>query len=196
MRLLLFIIIFFIACKVDSELSFSAINDNMVYNFENSTTINEFINKADSLKCDGYRIVDNSVYIEEDKYVYVSRCKFPKEIKLIHYDGIELPIYYCDGFRKYGINLCENAAANFNKLEEFYLNSKSRENYPSNPKNATIKIVVAGSTTIEELIPTIKRVKSMRDKISNGKLSEFPFLFSLQSIQKDSIMIKPLKSVN
>ena len=199
MRILIFITIIFISCQTKTNISFYALKDSKIQKFEKSITINEFIKKAESLKCEGYQIVAKSSELKEgDKYNFVikTKCKFPNKMIFVHPDGIELPVYTCGGFRKYGVNLCEDESSNFKLIKEFYLNPKRRPDYPSIPKNATIKFVVDGNATVESIIPMMSEIKSMRDKIGEEKLSKEPFLLSIQTIKRDSILIKPPKPVN
>ncbi len=199
MRTILFITIILSSCKIKPDYSFFAIKGVDIYSFDSSITINEFKIKADSLKCEGYNIVAKSTAISEpnkDDFIIKSTCKSPKQLKFVHPDGIELPIYECDGFRTYGINLCEDDDSNFELLREFYLNPKRKSDYPFNPKNATVKFVVDQTMSIESLLPLIKRIKSMRNKIGEERLTNQPFLLSIETLGKDSILIKPLKIVN
>ena len=117
-------------------------------------------------------------------------------MKIIHPDGISLPIYKCNGYRNYGIDLCEDEKLNINLIKEFYLNPKRRADFPINPKNATVKFIVNGSSTLESTVPMIEQVKSMRNKIGEVRLTKLPFLLSIQTIRKDSTLIKPPKTVN
>lgn len=119
-----------------------------------------------------------------------------KTLKFVHPDGIQLPIYKCNGFRKYGINLCEDESSIYKLINEFYFNPKRRADYPNMPKNATVKFVVDESETIESIIPMISKMKTMRDKIGEEKLNKEPFLMSIQTIKNDSFQIKAPKSVN
>ena len=187
------------SCNTKSDLSFLAIKGTEIYSFENSITINEFILKAESLKCDGYNIVAKSLKTVDTNnidFIIKTKCKFPKQLKFVHPDGIQLPIYRCNGFRKYGINLCEDDDSNFKLLKEFYLNPNRRPDYPTQPKNATVKFVVDESFSLESITPLINRIKSMRNKISEERLTNQPFLLSIQTIKKDSVLIKPTKIVN
>ena len=199
MRILIFITIIFISCESNPSICFYAVKDSKIQKFEKSITINEFIKKVESLKCEGYRIVAKSRELKEsNKYNFVvkTKCKFPKIPKFVHPDGIQLPIYKCNGFRKYGINLCEDESSNFKLISEFYLNPKRRPDYPNIPKNATVKFIVDESETIESIIPMISKMKSMRDKIGEEKLNREPFLLSIQTIKNDSFQIKAPKFVN
>jgi hypothetical protein len=199
MRTLLFITIVLTSCNTKTEYSFLAIKETDIYRFENSISVSEFKLKTDSLKCEGYNIVAKSREQQEsnnDECIIKTICKFPKQIKFDHSDGIELPIYKCNGFRKYGINLCEDDNSNFQLLKDFYLNPNRRPDYPRNPKNATIKLVVEETMSLEALVPLITRIKSMRNKIGEGKFTKEPFLLSIETLKKDSILIKPPKPVN
>ena len=199
MRIIIFITIIFISCQTKTSISFYALKESKIQKLEKLITINEFIKITESLKCEGYQIVAKSSGLKEgDKYNFVikTKCKFPKNITFVHPDGIELPVYRCNGIREYGVNLCEDESSNFKLIKEFYLNPKRRPDYPSMPKNATIKIVVAGDANVESIIPMMNEIKSMRDKIGEEKLSKEPFLLSIQTINRDSILIKPPKPVN
>ena len=199
MRIIIIITIISLSCKSKSKLSFLAIKDTEVYRFENSTTVNEFILKSGSLKCDGYNIVAKSIEdIEANMNVLIIKatCKFPKQIKLVHQDGIQLPIYKCNGFRKYGINLCGDENSNFELIKEFYLNPQRRPDFPTKPNNATVKFVVDESSTLESIVPMINRIKSIRDEIGKERLAKQPFLLSIQTLKNDSVSIRPPKIVN
>ena len=187
------------SCRTKPDYSFFAIKGSDIYSFEKSITVNEFKIRADSLKCEGFNIVAKSIENVDpnnDDFIIKSTCKLPKQLKFVHPDGIELPIYECGGFRSYGINLCEHDDSIFELLREFYLNPKRRPDYPINPKNATVKFIVEGTMSIEALIPLIKRIKTMRNKIGEDRLTNQPFLLSIQTLRKDSILIKPPKLVN
>lgn len=199
MRTLLFITIILTSCNTKTEYSFLAIKETDIYRFENAISVNEFKLRADSLKCEGYNIVAKSREQQEsnnDECIIKTICKFPKQIKFVHPDGIELPIYECNGFRKYGISLCEDYNSNFQLLSDFYLNKNRRPDYPSKPKNATVKLVVAETMLLEALVPLILRIKSMRNKIGEEILTKEPFLISIETLREDSIFIKPPKLVN
>lgn len=184
-------ILLLIGCWPNSDIKFRALNDSSIYEFENSISVKEFIRKTDSLKCNGYRIVGNS---EDVNYLVFSKCKYSNQ--KIDYDGIQMPIYNCNGFRKYGINLCEDSTTNYNKLKEFYLNPQRREDYPTKPENAILKLVFEESMTIKSVIPTIKSVKSMRDHLQNRSLSNLPFIFSFETVQSDSMTTKFPKPID
>ncbi len=199
MRIILLFSTLLLSCKSESSLSFLAIKEPEIYRFKNSITINDFINKAESLKCEGYNIVVKSIdntQINDYDFIIKTICKFPKKVKLVHPDGIQLPIYKCNGFRKYGINLCEDENSNFKLLKEFYLNPKRRADYPSKPKNATVKLIIDESSTLKSITPTIKLLKSIRDEIGEERLTRQPFLLSIQTTRNDSVMITPPKIVN
>lgn len=192
MRVLLFITIILSSCNTKTDYTFYAQKGIDVHRFENSITVNEFIIEAESLKCEGYEILGTSTQIgdsNKDDLIIKSTCRFPKQIKIDHSDGIELPIYECDGFRTYGINLCEHEDSNLELLREFYLNPTRRLDYPYNPQYATVRLVVEETMSIEALVPLIKRIKSMRNKLGEEGLINEPFLFSIQTLRKDSILI-------
>lgn len=187
------------SCNIKTEYSFLAIKDTDIYRFENSISVNEFKLKTDSLKCEGYNIVAKLREQQEsnnDECIIKTICKFSKQIKFVHPDGIELPIYECNGFREYGINLCEDDSINFQLLRDFYLNPNQRPDYPSKPKNATVKLVVEETMSLEALVPLIMRIKSVRNKIGEEILTKEPFLLSIETLRKDSILIRPPKLVN
>jgi len=189
MRLILLIVILFISCKSKTDLIFYAIKDGDFLKIESSLTIDEFIKKSGSLDCQGYRIIGSTQEIKtikRNEFIIFNSC--PN--KIIDYDGIQLPIYSCNGFRKYGINLCDDCDLNIEQLSEFYLNPKRRADYPSKPNKAILKIIVDENRTAKSIFPIIKKLKTMRNQIGDNQLSELPLLFSLQTIQKDTIEIQ------
>jgi len=193
-KLIFAIALLFISCKSNNDMVFYATNGHNIFTIDNSVSVSRFINKVDSLKCEGFVIVSKSKEINDgssNKFQMDAKCKFPDKIKFTHHDGIQLPIYNCNGFREYGINLCEEYNLNIKKLSEFYLNPQKRADYPRISKNAILKIVVDEKITFSAIIPTIKKLKYMRDQLDNESLRSIPFLFSLQTIQRDSILIKP-----
>lgn len=199
MQSLLFVTIILASCKTKPEYSFLAIKETDIYRFEKSISVNEFKLKTDSLKCEGYTIVAKSSKQQEsnnDDCIIRAICKFPKQMRLVNRDGIELPIYECNGFRKYGINLCEDDNSNFQLLRDFYLNPNRRADYPSKPQNATIKLIVEETMSLEALLPLIIRIKSIRNKIGGEILTKEPFLLSIQTLRNDSMLIKPPKLLN
>jgi len=195
MRFILLISIFFISCNSKTDLNFYAIKNGNSLKIESSLTIKEFIKKSDSLDCKGYRVIGSTQEIKDIKdneFITFNSC--PN--KIVCYDGIRLPIYYCNGFKKYGINLCDDYNLNIEQLREFYINPKGKSDYPSKPNKAILKVIVDEHSTVESIIPIIKKLKIMKNQIGNDQLSKLPLLFSFQTIQKDTIDFQPLKSTN
>ena len=191
MRSLILITLVFITCQSKSKITFFAVNENKIQRFQNSMTVTEFIDQSRSLKCDGYNIVANTTEKLESKnfnIIVKTICKFSNQLQFIHSDGIELPIYSCNGYRSYGINLCDDQDSIYNLIEEFYLNPIKRTDYPSNPKNATVKFVVDGNSTLESIEPTITHVKLLRDRIGSEYLTKQPFVIHIQSIENDTLL--------
>ena len=193
MRSLILITLVFITCQSKSKITFFAVNENKIQRFQNSMTVNEFIDQSRSWKCNGYNIVANTSDKLESKnfnIIIKSICKFSNQLQFIHYDGVELPIFSCNGYRSYGINLCDDQDSIYNMIEEFYLNPVNRPDYPSNPKNATVKFVVDGKSTLESLEPTINHVKLLRDRIGSEYLANQPFLINIQTIENDTFTFR------
>jgi len=154
-RLTLIIVLIIVSCKNETDLIFSAVKENISLNIEGNLAIDELIKKSNDLKCDDFRIVANSLQnIDLNKSEFVLFAKCPNRI--IHHDGIQMPIYECNGFRDHGINLCDDYMTNIEKLKEFYINPKKRTYYPSNPRRAIVKIIVDESQTLNSIIPLIK----------------------------------------
>lgn len=198
-QVLLCIIVVFLACKSEPNIAFFAIKESEIYKFENSISVNEFINKAESFKCEGYNIVAKSkstLDTTQFDFVIKTNCKYSEDMSIVHPDGIELPVYKCHGFRKYGINLCQDENSNFELIKEFYLNPNQRADYPTKPKNATVTFVVDESCKIYSVIPMINKIKKMRNKIGDTRLMGEPFLLRMRTAKEDSILYKPPKTVN
>ncbi len=186
MRLIFLVTLFFISCKPNPEISFIATKNNDVFEIENSLSIKQFLEIADSLACDGYKITGNTLDSKEE-YVQYWKPDCDKS-KISHYRQNELPVYACNGYREYGINLCENQKSNFNKMREFYLNPQKRFDFPLNPQTIRVKIVAEETETINSIIPSLIEIKSMRDKIDNGNLAYLPLLFRFENAWRDSLV--------
>jgi|GEM_PF-4624923 len=193
MRALLVLTILFIGCESNNKLNIYGEKEDEILNFENSIPIKNFLVKVDSLSCQDFKVFGNLSNIE---FKILNRCKFSKMVKFISLDGITMPIYQCNGFRIYGINLCEKNQLNLSKFKEFYLNPKKREDYPKSPKNAIFKIVVDEGETIQSIKNSLKFIDSMREKIQNENLSNLPIAIIIETIQRDSNLTKAPKQLN
>ena len=183
------LILTLISCQSESQIQFFAIKGDEIIKFSNLITIEEFSNRSNELVCSGFRIVvhdHTELNSQVENFRYFASC----ENKTSHQDAIQLPIYKCNGFRKYGINLCDKNNLNLETLSEFYLNPNRRPDYPSKPKNAILRIIVDEKGTIEDVYPILARVQNMIYKVKDEEIYTHPILFTLNTIQKDSILLR------
>lgn len=193
MRNILIAVILFTSCQAKQESIMYAFNGENIHQFDSSLSVNEFIQIIDSLECKGYVIVGNTnqkINTTNYQFIIKSKCDSPEVLKFEHTNGIKLPIYSCNGFRQNGINLCEDESLNIIKLENFYLNPNKRFDYPNNPNQATLKIVIDKSNNVTSIFEIVNQIKSLRDQINIPTLGN-PIIFTIETSEQDSFELKP-----
>ena len=190
------IILTLLSCQTKSEIKFFAIKGNEIIELNNSFTIEEFKEETIELIYSGFRIVgqtENPSNSKREGFQYYATCSK----KIESHGAIQLPIYECNGFRKYGLNLCNENDIILEVLREFYLNPKRRPDYPSKPKNAIINIISDKNDSLKEMEQIFVKLQEIIEEIKVNEIHDIPIKFTLSTLQQDSFLIpKPTIDLN
>lgn len=190
------IILTLLSCRTKLEIKFFAIKGNEIIELNNSLTIEEFKEETIELICSGYRIVgqtENPTNNKRESFQYYATCNN----KIESHGATQLPIYECNGFRKYGLNLCTENDLILKVLREFYLNPKRRPDYPSKPKNAIINIISDKNDSIKEMEQIFVKLQYIIEEIKENEINDIPIKFTLNTLQQDSFLFsKPTIELN
>lgn len=182
-----FVIALFVSCNHPIEMYL--VKGETRIEYDPSYSFKRIVEYIDSVSCYEYKLEaykpDQSIK-DSRRILFVENCTTAQYC----FKSIELPVYECDGFRKYGINLCDEDSITTQKLKDFVLNPKGREDYPNNPLKAVIKIVLEDDKDIDDLKYVLTDLLGKYEKFAIDKYNDIPIIVHLETIEEDTTFFR------